>query len=173
MGVLATGGDLDAVRRTLAHSPEAANDLTQLFQNVLGRAPGAAELAGMEDQLGTGNGNGASQQSLTAALQGAGTAGGYTTVTAPAGNATLTAAPGTPTLFVFGDIAFGQDTLAGFDPTRDTIQLPHTLAADFATINSETTASPTGTLITLNPTQSLTLANTSPNTLTAANFIFT
>ena len=54
------GTTLDDAGAIIAHSPEAQSDLTALFQDVLGRAPGAAELVGMEDQLG----GGASQTTL-------------------------------------------------------------------------------------------------------------
>ena len=93
-------------------------------------------------------------------------------LTAGTGDATLTADTETPTLFDFGDIAFGNDTIAGFDPTRDTIQLPHTLAADLTTLNSETTSLAGGSLITLNPSQSILINGVAPANLGAANFRF-
>ena len=83
----------------------------------------------------------------------------------------LTAPANTPTLFVFDDIAFGKDTIAGFDPVRDTIQIAHARVPDLATLQSKTAAFGTGTLITLNPTQSIELTNLAPTALTlAANF---
>jgi hypothetical protein len=174
MAALAGGTSLgeDGVRGSIAHSPEAASDLTQLFQTILGRAPAAAELSGMADLLAAS----ATRQSLADLLQAGGsdsisTAGGFTTITAQPGDDTLSALPQTPTLFVFADIAFGNDTIVGFDPARDTIQLPHTIVADLAALTSHTTPLGAGTLITLGD-RSITLANTNPNTLTQPNFLF-
>jgi hypothetical protein len=166
MAALAGGTSLAAVRGMFGHSLEAANDLIQLFQGILGRPPGAAELVGMEDLLA----GSATQQTLGSALQATGSAGGFTTVTAATGDASLTALPLTPTLFVFGDIAFGHDTIAGFDPTRDTIQIAHARVADLNTLAADTTASGTGTLITINPSQSIQLAGISPTKLGPSNF---
>ena len=94
------------------------------------------------------------------------------TLTAPTGAATLTGQANVPTLFAFPDIAFGQDTIAGFDPVRDTIQLPHTRVANLATLQAETTPTAAGgSLITLNPTQSITVNGVAPAKLTSANFL--
>jgi hypothetical protein len=170
MAALAGGTSLSAVRGMFAHSLEAANDLIDLFQGILGRQPGAAELVGMEDLLA----GSATQQTLVSALQDNGSAGGFTTgfttVTAATGNATLTAPPLTPTLFVFGDIDFGNDTIAGFDPARDTIQIAHARVADLATLAGDTAAFGTGTLITINPSQSIQLTGIAPTKLGPANF---
>jgi hypothetical protein len=166
MAALAGGTSLAAVRGLFAHSLEAANDLIQLFQGILARPPGAAELVGMEDLLA----GSATQQTLASALQANGTAGGFTTVTAATGDAALTAPTLTPTLFVFGDIAFGNDTIAGFDPVRDTIQIAHARVADLTALAADTAASGTGTLITINPSQSIQLAGISPTKLGPANF---
>jgi hypothetical protein len=72
---------------------------------------------------------------------------------------------------VFDHIAFGHDTIAGFDPIRDTIQLPHTRVADLLALKADTTSTAAGTLITLNPNQSITLTAITPTALTNANFI--
>jgi len=86
-------------------------------------------------------------------------AGGFTTILAPSGDAALTAPPGVPTLFDFTNLGFGHDTIAGFDAVRDTIKLPHALVANQAALDSDTQpdAAGTGTLITLNPSQSIEL----------------
>jgi len=166
MAALAGGTSLSAVRGLFAHSLEAANDLIQLFRGILGRLPGAAELVGMEDLLA----GSATQQTLQNALSTNGSAGGFATVTAAPGDAALTAPPLTPTLFVFGDIAFGNDTIAGFDPVRDTIGISHARVADLAALAKETTAFGGGTLITLNSSQSIQIAGIAPNQLGAPNF---
>jgi hypothetical protein len=92
--------------------------------------------------------------------------------TAPVGDATLTAASTGPNLFVFDDIGFGNDTIAGFDPTRDRVQLPQTRVADLATLNSETSSVAAGTLITLNPSQSILIDGIAPGRLGSGNFHF-
>ena len=160
---------LEGVRDIVAHSGEAAKALTTLFQDALGRAPGAAELVGMEDQLAVA---GTTQTTLQTSLDNTGSAGGYTTLTAPAGSATLTATSGTPTLFVFTNIAFGNDTISGFDGTRDTIELPKTLVPDLATLTGETASVNGGSLITLGATQSIFITATAPTLLNATNFLF-
>jgi hypothetical protein len=162
-----TGG----VRGIIAHSPEAQGDLTSLFQGILGRAPGAAELVGMEDQL---SNPGTTQSSLNGALTSTGSAGGYTTVPAASAVTSYTAQPQVPTLFDFTNLTFGNDTIAGFDPTRDTITLPHAVVTDLATLNNETTTTAAGsTLIALNPSQSITITGVAKGSLdfaTASNF---
>ena len=112
----------------------------------------------------------ATQQTLQSALTTNGSAGGFTTITAATGDAALSAPPLTPTLFVFGDIAFGHDTIAGFDPLRDTIQIAHARVANLTTLNTDTTASGAGTLITINPSQSIQLTGIPPTNLGPANF---
>ena len=173
MAGLANGASLAGVRGIVAHSFEAASDLVALFQDILGRPPGAAELVGMEDLLA----GSATQPSLSDVLSTAGSAGissagGFTTITDDPGDDTLTAPPQTPTLFVFSEFSLGHDAIAGFDPERDTIQLPQTLVADLATLNSRTTALGADTLIALTPSQSIQLTNLAPATLTPANFLF-
>jgi len=167
MAGLANGASLAGVRDTVARSFEAASDLVQLFQDILGRPPGAAELVGMEDLLA----GSATQQSLQSALTSTGSAGGFATLTARFGDETLTALPQTPTLFVFGDIDFGNDTIAEFDLTRDTIQLPHSIVADQTTLNGFITPFGAGTLIAFDPTHSIQLTNIAPATLAPANFL--
>jgi hypothetical protein len=160
---------LAGVRDILAHSPEAQFDLTQVFQGVIGRTPVAAELAGMEDQLAN---PGTSQQSLQSALVANGTAGGYTPMPAGPGDLTLTAPTGQATLFDFTNLGFGHDTVAGFDATRDTIELPSALVADLPTLTRETSDTPGGALVTLNPNQTILISGVPVAGLNpAANFL--
>jgi hypothetical protein len=57
--------------------------------------------------------------------------------------------------------------------TRDTIQLSHARVADLVTLNGETTKPAAGgSLITLNPSQSILIAGVAPASLGAANFRF-
>jgi hypothetical protein len=157
---------LAGVRDVLAHSGEAANALGTLFQNIIGRAPSNAELAGMEDRLVTA---GTTEGTLKNALSATGSAGGFTTIAAPGGAASLSA-PAGPSLFQFSDVAFN-DTITGFLVRQDTIQLPKAVAADFATVESDTAAISGGSLITLNQNQSIFLAGLPPAKLAAGNFL--
>jgi hypothetical protein len=167
---LANGGSLAEVRGILAHSVEAAGDLVPLFRGIVGRAPGAAELVGMEDLLA----NSATQSSLTSTLTLSGPAGltGIARISALPGDSALTAPPAVPTLFDFTDLGFGHDTIAGFDPVRNTLVLPHALVANQTALDTDRgpDAAGTGTLITLNPSHSIDLLATRNNTLTQANF---
>ena len=90
--------------------------------------------------------------------------------TAPVGDATLTAAATAPNLFVFDDISFGNDTIAGFDPTRDMIELPHARVADLATLNSDTSSVAAGTLISLTASQPILIDGVAPESLGPGNF---
>ena len=141
--------------------------MSQLFQSVIGRFPDVVELTGMADQLATG----ASQAGLQSALVNTGSAGGYLTVTAPVGDANLNAPPGSPTLFVFDDIAFGHDVIAGFDPQRDTIELSHNFVSDPATLLAQKTIQiGSDTVIWLNPSQSIQLNGVAQAALIPGNF---
>jgi hypothetical protein len=162
---LGGGWSLAEVRSNIAYSAEAQSDLTQLFDGALNRDPNAAELAGAENTLAQGG----SLAGIAGTLSGGGTAGGFATVTASAGDATLSAAAG-PTQFLFSDVAFGQDTIQGFDPTQDAIVLSHAQAADAATVLADASATGAGTLITLNPAQSILLQGAAPASLHQNNF---
>ena len=166
---------LAGVRDIVAHSPDAQAVVTNLFENfpgtlqlgVKGRPPTAAELVGMEDQLS----NGATLSTLQSALSGVGSAGGYAPIAAPSGSVSLTAQAGTPTLFDFTNLAFGADTIVGFDPSRDTIELPTSLAAGFAAVQADLSQAAGGALITLNASQSILVSGVAPANLGPANFL--
>lgn len=153
---------LSQARDALAHSSEAAKDLSNVFLKAAGRSPDAAELAGMADQLANFD---ATQSSIIPG-------GGVTAITAGAGDASLTAISGSPTLFDFSDIDFGNDTVVGFDPTQDAIRLNPSLAASFVAVQSDMSQSGSDTLITLDATHSILLSGIQPSSLTAANFLF-
>jgi hypothetical protein len=74
-------------------------------------------------------------------------------------------------LFTFDDIAFGNDTIAGFDTTRDTIQLSPTKASSFADLQSKMTSVNGGTLITFDPTHSIQIKGVAPTNLGPNNFV--
>lgn len=165
--VLGTGATLDGVRSTIAHSPEAQADLARLFDGTLNRDPTAAELAGAENQLG----RGASLQSLQDDLAGGGSAGGLTAIPGTSGDATFSAATG-PTAFLLSDVTLGNDSVTGFDPTQDTIVLSHAQLPDFSAVIADASATASGTLIALDPMQSILLNGVAPSSLHANNFQF-
>jgi hypothetical protein len=141
--------------------------LNQLVVDVLGRQSFAAELAGMENTI---TADGVSQQTLTTDLLRTGTAGLYTRIVDVVGDTGLTAQVDEPTLFLFSDVTLGNDLIAGFDPHLDTVQLPNTLATNFADIQARTTSSGDGSLISFGSGRSIVLDRTAPSELSAANF---
>jgi hypothetical protein len=161
------------VRSTVAHSPEAATDLSQLVVNTLHRSTFAAELVGMENEIAT---TGVTQQTLQSELNTTSndpTAGIYTRVLDPNGSSLLGAQAGVPTLFVFSDVSLASDTIVGFDPTRDTIQLPTSVAADFQSVQSHMTTSQFGgTLIHFSSSQEIAIDKVAPASLGGTNFRF-
>jgi hypothetical protein len=156
------GWSLAGVRSDIAHSAEAQADLVRLFDGTVNRDPNAAELAGAETRLT----QGAALSDLGNDLAQSGSAGGFTALAATSGDASLSAAQG-PTAFLFSDVAFGQDTISGFDPSQDAIVLGHAQAPGFAV-----SADAAGTLVTLNPSQSIQLNGVSPAALHPSNFQF-
>ncbi len=167
-GALGSGWSLDGVRSDIAHSAEAQADLVRLFDGTVNRDPNAAELAGAETRLA----QGAALSDLQNDLAGSGSAGGFTAVAATSGDASLSAAPG-PTAFLFSEVSLGQDTIQGFDPSQDAIVLSHTQAANAAAVLSDAAATGAGTLITLNPAQSILLQGVAPSSLHQNNFQIT
>lgn len=157
---LAEGTSGGQLRRDLAHSPEAVNDLSNAFENALYRSPDAAELAGMEEQLANA---GATQASITPGS-------GVTTLIPGAGTDLLTAAANTPTSFDFSDVNFGNVAIVGFDPAQDAIRLPSSLVDSFTAVQADMSATTSGTLITLDETHSIMLDGVMFGSLTAANF---
>ena len=72
---------------------------------------------------------------------------------------------------IFGDIAFGNDTIVGFDPARDTVRLSHNRVADLDALRSETADVGGGTLIALGNGQSITIAGVASSSLGPGNLI--
>jgi FG-GAP-like repeat len=163
-----SGGSMNEVADILSTSAAAQPALSAMFTATAARSPDAAELAGMEAQLT----NGTTETELQATLVTEGSAGGYTIVTAPNGNAVLAAQSGTPAQFVFDDLSFGVDTIAGFDPSEDAIALPQSLAGSFAALQGLMSATASGTLITFGSNQSILIEGVAPGSLTGSNFYF-
>ena len=73
--------------------------------------------------------------------------------------------------FVFKP-AFGLDTINDFHPGQDTIDLDHTLFADFAAVQSHLTTAGANTVITFDANDTITLVNVAPANLHATDFHF-
>ena len=164
---LGSGWSLDGVRSDLAHSQEAQSDLARLFNSVLGRDPNASELAGADNRLVQGG----SLQGLQNDLTASGSAGGFTAVAAGGGDMTL-AAPTGPTSFLFNNVAFGNDTIFGFDTGQDAIVLGRAQAPDLPTVLADASQTASGALIALGPSQSILLNGVPLSSLHANNFQF-
>jgi len=92
-------------------------------------------------------------------------------VTVPAGNATIYAVGGND-VFDFSAGTFGNDTVVGFNDATDAFKISHTLAANFAAVQANKTASGSNTLITFNASHSILVTGVSPSYLAAGNFQF-
>jgi Ca2+-binding RTX toxin-like protein len=73
---------------------------------------------------------------------------------------------------VFSNAALGHDTIAGFDPAQDAIVLSQTQLGGFSQLKAHASATPDGTLIALNSTQSILFAGVPLANLHASNFQF-
>ena len=74
-------------------------------------------------------------------------------------------------LFAFDPVGFGNDTILGFDPTRDAIEVATSQFGDFNALQGRLTSAAGGTLITLNGSQSILVGSVAPSSLTAANVL--
>ena len=71
---------------------------------------------------------------------------------------------------VFPTTGFGADTITGFSLTKDIIQLPKAIAASFAAVQSDETASSGGTMMSFGASGSVFLSGIAPSALHATNF---
>jgi hypothetical protein len=96
---------------------------------------------------------------------------GFTVLAAPSGNQSLPA-PTSPEEFDFSSLAFGNDTIVGFDPAQDAIRLNHTQVNSFAGVQADMTSAGGGTVITFDASHSITLNSVASVALIASNFRF-
>jgi hypothetical protein len=96
---------------------------------------------------------------------------GVDLVTVPAGSVTLDALA-SHSVFDFSAGTFGNDTVVGFDVQQDVFNINHTLAANFAAIQSDEHAVGGSTMITFNASQSILVSGVTPSSLMAGNFHF-
>jgi hypothetical protein len=164
---LANGTSLSEARSGFAHSDEAQLYLAGIFEAAQGDAPDMAELAGLQNQLAAG---GATLSSVQAELVNNGPSGAIV-LAVPNDNQHL-AALTSPEVFDFSSWTFGADSIVGFDPNQDTIQLSHHAVDGFDAVQARMSTNAGETLISLDSARSLTLDNVAPAALSAANFRF-
>jgi len=188
--LLASGGSLQDVRSSVAHSNEARNDLNLIYQQVLGRDIDSSGLATYQNALAEGFSlvdvrldvahsaeaqnrlpQGVSMQGPQNDRASSGLAGGFTAVTPDSGDTTVSAPTG-PTSSLFTDVAFGNDTILGFDASQDAIVFGHAQLPDFSTALADASQTGSGTLLTLTPTQSVLLDSVLLSSLHQNNFQF-
>ena len=78
-------------------------------------------------------------------------------------------------MFDFSDVTkLASEGIVGFDPTRDTIQLSTSVAANFQIVQSDMqpNTAVNGTLIHFNSSQEIAIANVASGSLTVTNFRF-
>ena len=95
-------------------------------------------------------------------------------ISGDAGDDILTGGPGGD-VFVFGP-GFGNDVITDFAPSgggHDLMQISKTVFANFAAVHSHTAQVGADVVITLDPTDSITLKGVSMASLTASDFLFT
>jgi hypothetical protein len=74
-----------------------------------------------------------------------------------------------PEVFDFSNLSFGNDTIAGFDPTQDALRLNETQVNSLTVVRNDMFATAGGIFIALDATHSITLNGVAPASLTAAN----
>ena len=74
--------------------------------------------------------------------------------------------------FVFTSYAAGAHSISGFDPSQDVVELSKANFADFADLQTHSTASGGSTLIALDSTSSLLIQGVQPSGLHSSNFAF-
>jgi hypothetical protein len=87
------------------------------------------------------------------------------------GDLILTAQPG-PETFDFSSWSFGHDSIQNFAPGEDVIRLNQSLSGDFGSLQAHISSVGDATLISIDPSRSLTLDHVSVASLSAANFRF-
>jgi chitinase len=90
------------------------------------------------------------------------------TITVPDGNTTVPF-QSAPEVFDFSNLSFGNDTIAGFDPTQDALRLNETQVNSLTVVRNDMFATAGGIFIALDATHSITLNGVAPASLTAAN----
>ncbi len=77
-----------------------------------------------------------------------------------------------PDTFVFGPTNFGANTIKNFNVQQDTIQIDHTLFANFAAVQSHAAQTGADTVITADAANTITLEGIALSHLHASDFLF-
>ena len=88
------------------------------------------------------------------------------------GNGTLAGTPGQSDTFVFTSYAAGSHAIGGFNTAQDLIEFSKGIFANFAAVQSHSSASGTDTLIALGGGSTLLIQGVTPGALTAGDFKF-
>ena len=156
------GSTLAQIRTATAGYDEAQDDVAAIVANTLHVVPSAAQLADATVQLASGIG----QPALASQLLGL--SGSFTFLS----DANATTLAGTAGVDLFAVGAGVSDTITGFDPAHDFIQVSRTQVADYPSFVADLSAAGGGTTLTLDATHSVLIQGVSPGALTAANVRF-
>ena len=163
-GQLAQGWSLAQVRASFAGHSEAQARITNLYQADFGRGPSGAEMTSGQVQL-------ASGLSLTDLNSQMLKLASSPVFVATTGNAAVSGTAGVD-VFAFGPGAFGRDSVAGFDPARDLIQLSRTQFPTLAAALARTSPTASGALLAFDNENSVLLQNVAVGNLGASSFHF-
>ncbi len=162
---LAAGGSLAVVRTAIADSPEAQADVTTLLETDTGSAPTAAAIATGQTQLA----DGLSLTDLnTQTLNLAANPASFLGLTG--GTATFTGSGAA--LFGFGPGSFAQNTIVGFNPATDILELSQTQFPTLTAVQADLSQTINGALITLDPSNTILLSGVATGSLVNADYRF-
>ena len=156
------GSTLDEIRTATVQGAEGQDDVAALVATTLGTVPTTAQIADATVQLASGIG----QAALAAQLRGLAS---NPTVSSDAASSTLTGTPGVD-LFAVGTGT--TDTIAGFDPAHDILQVSRAQVADYAAFAGDLSAAGGGTRLTLDAGHSVLIQGVAPGAIGPANVRF-
>ena len=159
---LQDGSTLDEIRAGAAQGPEGQDDIAALVANTLGTVPTTAQIADATVQLASGIG----QAALTAELIGLAS---NPTISSDAATSLLTGTSGVD-LFAVG--AGAADTIVGFDPAHDILQVSRVQVPDTASFAADLSTAAGGTLLTLDAAHAVLIQGVAPAAIGAANVRF-
>jgi hypothetical protein len=162
---LATAGSLAGGRIVLADCAEAQADVTTLLQKDTGMGPTAAAVAAGQTQLVDGLSlTDLNTQTLNLAANPAsflGLTGGTTSFTGSGA-----------ALFGFGPGSFGQNTIVGFNPAKDILELSPTQFPTLSAVQADLSQTINGALITLDSSDTILLSGVATSSLVNADYRF-
>lgn len=162
---LMQGYSLAQLRASFADSAEAQARVTGLYQADFGRGPDAVEMALGQVQLTSG----LSLVDLNSQVLKLASSPVF--ITASGGDATVSGTAGVD-VFAFGPGAFGRDSIAGFNPVQDLIQLNRTQFPTLAATMAHTSSTAAGALLTFDNDNAVLLQGVAAGSLAASSFRF-